>query len=37
MKDRRERTLSDAEIDHYQKMIVSMNETIKVMRKIDLE
>lgn len=35
LKDRRERTLSDDEIDHYQKMIVSMNETIKVMREID--
>ncbi|MBP9836777.1 MAG: DNA methyltransferase [Candidatus Pacebacteria bacterium] len=35
LKDRRERTLSDDEIDHYQKMIVSMNETIKVMRGID--
>ena len=35
LKDRHERTLSDDEIDHYQKMIVSMNETIKVMREID--
>jgi predicted helicase len=36
LKDRRERTLSDDEIDHYQKMIVSMNETMKVMREVDL-
>ena len=36
LKDRRERTLSDDDIDHYQKMIVSMNETMKVMREIDL-
>lgn len=36
LKDRRERTLSDDEIDHYQKMIVSMNETMKVMREIDV-
>lgn len=35
LKDRRERILTDEEIDHYQQMIVSMNETIKIQGKID--
>jgi predicted helicase len=35
LKDRRDRVLTDVDIDHYQKMIVSMNETIKIMTKID--
>jgi len=35
LKDRRERTLTDEEIDHYQQMIVSMNETIRIMKEID--
>jgi predicted helicase len=35
LKDRCGRTLTDAEIDHYQQMIVSMNETIKIMNQIN--
>ena len=35
LKDRRERALTDEDIDHYQQMIVSMHETIKVMKQID--
>lgn len=35
LKDRRERILTDEEIDHYQQMIVSMNETIRIMSEID--
>jgi len=35
LKDRGERVLTDEEIDHYQQMIVSMNETINIMQKID--
>lgn len=35
LKDRRERELSMEDIEHYQKMIVSINETIKLMGKID--
>jgi hypothetical protein len=29
--------LTDEEIDHYQQMIVSINKTIRVMRRIDNE
>jgi predicted helicase len=35
LKDRKERTLSDEDILHYQKMIVSLKETIELMTKID--
>jgi predicted helicase len=35
LKERHGRILTDDDIDHYQKMIVSMNETIKIMTKID--
>lgn len=35
LKDRRERELSDDDLNHYQEMIVSMNETIKLMNEID--
>jgi len=35
LKDRRSRTLNDTDIDHYQQMIVSMQETIKTMVEID--
>lgn len=35
LKDRKGRELSSADIEHYQKMIVAMAETIKTMREID--
>ena len=35
LKDRKGRTLSDEEIVHYQKIVVSLNETIGVMAEID--
>lgn len=34
-KDRKERTLSDADILHYQKIVVALKETIALMTKID--
>lgn len=36
LKDRRERELSTEDIEHYQKMIRSMSETEKLMKKIDI-
>jgi len=36
LKDRRGRTLTDDDIEHYQKMIVSLTETNKIMKEIDL-
>jgi hypothetical protein len=35
LKDRKERTLSDEDILHYQKIVVSLKETIELMKKID--
>ncbi|MGD0589869.1 MAG: type ISP restriction/modification enzyme [Bacteroidota bacterium] len=35
LKDRKDRTLSNADIEHYQKMIVALTETEKIMREID--
>lgn len=35
LKDRKERTLSDEDILHYQKIVVSLKETIEIMKKID--
>jgi predicted helicase len=35
IKDRKERTLSDEDILHYQKVVVSLKETIEIMKKID--
>jgi predicted helicase len=35
LKDRKERTLSDEDILHYQKVVVSLKETIELMTKID--
>jgi predicted helicase len=35
LKDRKGRTLNNEDIEHYQKMIVSMNETIRIMGEID--
>ncbi|PSB07006.1 DNA methyltransferase [Pleurocapsa sp. CCALA 161] len=35
LKDRKERTLSDEDILHYQKMVVALKETIELMVKID--
>lgn len=35
LKDRKGRTLTNEDIEHYQKMIVAINETIKVMKQID--
>ena len=35
LKDRKGRTLSDEEIAHYQKIIVALNETIRIMAEID--
>ena len=35
LKDRRGRTLSDEDIAHYQKIVVALNETIRIMAEID--
>jgi hypothetical protein len=35
LKDRKGRTLSDQDITHYQKIIVAISETIRIMREID--
>ncbi len=35
LKDRKGRTLSDEEIAHYQKIVVALNETIRIMAEID--
>lgn len=35
LKDRKDRTLSDEDILHYQKIVVSLKETIELMKKID--
>jgi hypothetical protein len=35
LKDRKGRTLSDDEIAHYQKIVVALAETIRLMREID--
>jgi len=35
LKDRKGRTLTNADIEHYQKMIVSLIETDRIMKKID--
>jgi predicted helicase len=35
LKDRKERTLSDADITHYKKIIIALTETDKLMQKID--
>jgi len=35
LKDRRGRTLADADIDHYQRIIVALNETLRLMAEID--
>jgi hypothetical protein len=35
LKDRRGRTLSDEDIAHYHKIVVALNETIRLMQEID--
>ena len=35
LKDRKGRTLSDADIIHYQKIVVALNKTIRIMAEID--
>jgi hypothetical protein len=35
LKDRRGRTLTNADIEHYQKMIVALAETDRIMKEID--
>ena len=35
LKDRKGRTLSDEDIAHYQKIVVALNETIRIMAEID--
>ena len=35
LKDRKGRTLSDEDIAHYQKIVVALNETIRIMSEID--
>ena len=35
LKDRKGRTLTDNDIDHYQKIVVAISETIRVMSEID--
>ena len=35
LKDRKGRSLSNKEVDHYQKIVVALNETIRIMAEID--
>ncbi len=35
LKDRKGRTLSNEDIEHYQKMIVALSETVRIMKEID--
>jgi len=35
LKDRKDRTLTNKDIEHYQKMIVAINESIRIMKDID--
>ena len=35
LKDRKGRTLSDEDVAHYQKLVVALNETIRIMAEID--
>ena len=35
LKDRKDRTLSDEDVAHYQKIVVALNETIRIMAEID--
>ena len=35
LKDRNGRTLSDEDVAHYQKIVVALNETIRIMAEID--
>jgi len=35
VKDRKGRTLTEEDIEHYQKIVVAINETIKIMKEID--
>ena len=35
LKDRRGRTLSDEDVAHYQKIVVALNETIRIMGEVD--
>lgn len=35
LKDRKDRVLSGEEINHYQRVVVSLKETIRLMREID--
>jgi len=35
LKDRKGRELTELEIEHYQKVVVALNETIRIMKEID--
>ncbi|MBE9592912.1 MAG: DNA methyltransferase, partial [Proteobacteria bacterium] len=35
LKDRKGRELTEEEIEHYQKIVVALNETIRIMKEID--
>lgn len=35
LKDRKGRTLSDGDIQHYQRIVVALKETIRLMAEID--
>jgi len=35
LKDRKGRELTEEEIEHYQKIVVALNETIRIMEEID--
>ena len=35
LKDRKGRVLSAEDIEHYQRVVVALNETIRIMREID--
>jgi len=36
LKDRKGRELTEDEIAHYQKIVVALNETIRIMKEIDV-
>ena len=36
LKDRKGRELTEEEIEHYQKIVVALNETMRIMKEIDV-
>jgi len=35
LKDRKGRTLTNQDLEHYQKIIVALSETVRIMKEID--